>query len=225
MELKKSSKANLEKKKGIFLQLGLIAAIGIVIVMFEWTFYAKSENTLGELGDITVEEEIIPITRQEDIKPPPPPPSQVVEVLNIVEDDVEIENELEIEDSEADEEMEVEIVEIEEEEESEEVLPFAVIEDKPEFPGGDEALMKFLQSETKYPVIARENGIEGRVFVEFVIEKDGSVSDVKIKRGVDALLDQEAIRVVNSMPKWKPGKQRGKPVRVQYLVPLNFKLS
>lgn len=225
MEPKKSTKADLENKKIIFFQVGLILVLGFVLIAFEWANTEERVASLGELGDMQIEEEIIPITRQEEIKPPPPPPPQAVEVLNIVDDEEEIVEELEIEDTEANEETEVEIVEFEVEEEVEEVLPFAVIEDKPVFPGGDAELLKYLATETQYPVIARENGIEGKVFVSFVIDKDGSVTDVKILRGVDPYLDKEAMRVVRSMPNWKPGKQRGKSVKVQYQLPLNFRLN
>ncbi|PLX07135.1 MAG: energy transducer TonB [Marinilabiliales bacterium] len=225
MKSKKTKKADLENKRGIFFQIGLIAVLGIVLLAFEWTNTEERVASLGELGDMEIEEEIIPITRQEEIKPPPPPPPQAVEVINIVEDDTEIEEELEIEDTEIEEDTEVEIVEIEEEEEVDEILPFAIIEDKPGFPGGDAELFKYLQSSIQYPVIARENNIEGRVFVSFVIGKDGSVTDVKILRGVDPYLDKEAERVVKAMPKWKPGKQRGKPVKVQYQIPINFRLN
>lgn len=224
MEVKKSPKADLEKKKGMFLYTGIVITLSLVLLMFEWSQGDNDNSGFGE-GDIVMEEEdIIPITRQE-LKPPPPPPPQVTEVLQIVEDDEEIEEEIEIEDSEADEETEYEVVEVEEEEESDEVFQFAVIEDKPEFPGGMPALMKYLAKNTKYPPIANENGISGKVYVQFVIGKDGSVSNVEIMRGRDPYLDKEAIRVVKSLPDWKPGKQRGKPVKVSYIVPINFTLN
>ncbi|MBN2669414.1 MAG: energy transducer TonB [Bacteroidales bacterium] len=223
MELKKSPQADLDRNKSLFTLIGLVVVLGIVLTAFEYRASNDNIASLGELGDMAIEEEITPITRQEEIKPPPPPKPQVVEILEIVEDDVEIEDELEIEDSEADETTEVEVVEIEEEE-SDEVFQFAVIEDKPEFPGGMEALQKYLGSNTKFPEIAKENNIQGRVFVKFVIDKKGKVTDVEIARGVDPYLDKEALRVVKSMPDWAPGKQRGKPVKVSYIVPINFKL-
>lgn len=227
MELKKSPKANLENKKSIFFQVGLLTVLAIVLIAFEWHTQKGGVGTLGELGDIVIEEEIIPITRQEITPPPPPPPQQVIEELNIVEDDEEIEEELEMEDTEADQETEVEVVEIvQEEEEIDEVFNFYVLEDKPEFPGGGEAaLLQWIAKNTEYPEIAKENQIQGRVFVGFVIGKDGSVSDVKILRGVDPYLDKEAKRVVEAMPNWKPGKQRGKPVKVSFQVPINFRLQ
>lgn len=223
MELKKNPKADLEKSRSIFLQIGFLFVLSIVFIAFEWTSSDEQTNSLGELGDIEIEEEIIPITRQQDTPPPPPPPKAIAEEILIVENDTEIEEELEIEDTEADEDTEIEIV-VEEEEESDEVFMFAVIEDKPQFPGGDRALLTFLGTETKYPPIAKNEEIQGKVYVGFVIDKDGSVKDVSILRGVHPLLDNEAKRVVAKMPKWTPGKQRGKAVKVSYMVPINFKL-
>ena len=224
MELKKSERADLEKKKLIFLSTGIVIALSVVLLAFEWSPSEKSDSGLKIEEGLAAEDDIIPITRQQ-VTPPPPPPPQVTEVLQIVEDDEEIEDEIEIEDSEADEETEVEIVEVEEEEEVDEVFQFAVIEDKPEFPGGMTELLKYLAKNTKYPEIAKENGISGRVYVQFVIGKSGAVSNVKIMRGRDPYLDKEAVRVVKTLPKWKPGKQRGKAVKVSYVVPINFKLQ
>ncbi|MFW5774595.1 MAG: energy transducer TonB, partial [Tangfeifania sp.] len=174
-----------------------------------------------------VEEEIIPITREPKVKPPPPPP-QVVEVLNIVENDIEIDEELKIEDSEANEETIIDIQPVlesneEEEEPEDEIFYFA--EDPAEFPGGDRALYKYINDAVKYPVIAQENGIQGKVYVKFVVNERGSVSDAQILRGVDQSLNQEALRVINSLPNFKPGKQRGKPVKVYYNAVINFQLQ
>ena len=165
-------------------------------------------------------------TTQETTPPPPPPPVQEVEVLNVVEDDVETES-IEI-NTEDDKDVEVVIaapVEAPVEEEEEEVV-FVVVETMPEFPGGQQALFKYLSENVKYPVIAQENGIQGRVICQFVVNKDGSIVEVEVVRsGGDASLDKEAVRVIKSMPKWKPGKQRGKAVRVKYTVPVNFRLQ
>lgn len=228
MELKKSPKADLENKRNIFLMLGLVLSLGIILVAFEWTTKPSQTSSLGSVQSQEVEEEIIPITRQEEIKPPPPPPPpKVIEVLNIVDDDVEIEDELEIEDSEADDETIIDLppVTLADEEEEDDTQVFFIVEDMPEFPGGELALRKFIANSIKYPVIAQENGIEGKVYVTFVVDKDGSVSDAKIARGVDPSIDKEALRVVSNLPRWKPGKQRGKPVRVSYTVPINFVLQ
>ncbi|VAW30447.1 putative TonB-dependent receptor [hydrothermal vent metagenome] len=228
MELKKSPKADLETKRNIFLMLGLVISLGIILVAFEWTTKPSQTSSLGSVQSQEIDEEIIPITRQEEIKPPPPPPPpKVIEVLNIVDDDVDIEDELEIEDSEADDETIIDLppVVLADEEEEDDTQVFFIVEDMPEFPGGELALRKFIANSIKYPVIAQENGIEGKVYVTFVVDKDGSVSNAKIARGVDPSIDKEALRVVSNLPRWKPGKQRGKPVRVSYTVPINFVLQ
>jgi protein TonB len=217
MEPKKNPEVNLERKKGLFFQIGLVLALVIVLGAFEWKSYEKVAYNLGQLSMDDLEEEIIPITKQE-VKPPPPPPPPP-EVIEIVEDEVEIENEIEIEDTESDEDEEIEI----EEEDDEEF--FMVVENMPEFPGGDLGLMKYIQKHVKYPAIAKEYNITGKVYVSFIVDKSGSVTNVKIVRGVDKNLDAEAMRVVKSLPKYKPGKQRGKSVRVMFTIPINFTLN
>lgn len=217
MEPKKNPDISLEKKKGLFFQIGLVITLVIVLGAFEWKSYDKVAYNLGQLNLDDLEEEIIPITKQE-VKPPPPPPPPP-EVIEIVEDDVEIEDEIEIEDTESDEDVEIEI----EEEDDEEF--FMVVENMPEFPGGDLGLMKYIQKNVKYPPIAKQYNITGKVYVSFIVEKSGYVSNVKVVRGVDKNLDAEAVRVVNSLPKYKPGKQRGKPARVMFTIPINFTLN
>ena len=217
MEPKKNPEISLEKKSGLFFQIGLTLALVIVLVAFEWKSYEKVDYNLGQLNLDDMEEEIIPITKQE-LKPPPPPPPPP-EVIEIVEDDIEIEDELEIEDTESDEDEEIEI----EEEDDDEF--FMVVENMPEFPGGDLGLMKYIQKNVKYPPIAKEYNITGKVYVSFIVDKSGSVTNVKIVRGVDKNLDAEALRVVKSLPKYKPGKQRGKAVRVMFTIPINFTLN
>ncbi|MRT91605.1 energy transducer TonB [Ancylomarina sp. 16SWW S1-10-2] len=227
MEVKKSQKADLENKRGLFLEIGLALTLALVFLAFEWRVDTSEAGVLVAEQEVQAEEEIIPITRQEPIKPPPPPPPapKVADVLNIVDNDEEIDDELEIEDSEADMDEEVEIQIVEEAEEEDEQQVFVIVEDMPEFPGGDIELQKWINSSVKYPVIAQENGITGRVYVGFVVNKVGQVENVKIMRGVDPSLDKEALRVINKMPKWKPGKQRGKAVKVSYTVPINFQLQ
>ena len=226
MQLKKSPKASLEDKKLVYVLMGLILVLSICYVAFEWT---EKEVTKYEVTEdlAFIDEEIdIQQTTQETPPPPPPPAPQEVEVLNVVEDDVEVE-EIEI-NTEDDKDVEVVIappVEAPVEEEEEEVI-FMVVESMPEFPGGQQALFKYLAENVKYPVIAQENGIQGRVICQFVVNKDGSIVDVvAVRSSGEASLDKEAIRVIKSMPKWKPGKQRGKPVRVKYTVPVNFRLQ
>jgi len=213
---KKNPKISLENKKAMFFQIGLAITLIVVLIAFEWKSYDKSNYNFGDLNLDDMEEEIIPITRQE-VKPPPPPPPPP-EIIEIVEDEVEIEKELEIEETETDED---EIVEIEEDDEE----FFMVVENMPEFPGGDLGLMKFIQKNVKYPAIAKEYNITGKVYVSFIVDKLGKVTNVKIVRGVDKNLDAEALRVVSLLPKYKPGKQRGKSVRVMFTIPINFTLN
>ena len=226
MQLKKNPQASLEDKKLTYVLIGLVFVLSICYVAFEWT---EKEVTKYEVTDTEFffEEEIdIQQTTQETPPPPPPPAVQEVEVLNVVEDDVETET-IEI-NTEDDKDVEVVIappVEAPVEEEEEEVI-FVVVESMPEFPGGQQALFKYLAENVKYPVIAQENGIQGRVICQFVVNKDGSIVDVvAVRSSGEPSLDKEAIRVIQSMPKWKPGKQRGKPVRVKYTVPVNFRLQ
>ncbi len=226
MQVKKSEKASLEKDKLVYVLMGLVFTLSLVFVALEWT---EREVTKYEVQDtdFLIEEEIdIQQTSQETPPPPPPPAVQEVEVLNVVEDNVETES-IEV-NTEDDKEAEVVIaapVEAPVEEEEEEVV-FVIVESMPEFPGGQQALFKYLSENVKYPVIAQENGIQGRVICQFVVNKDGSIVDVEVVRsGGDPSLDKEAVRVIKSMPKWKPGKQRGKAVRVKYTVPVNFKLQ
>ncbi len=226
MELKKNPKVDLRRYSGLFLEIGFVVALCAVLGAFSYTVHEKNTAGFGELEDIVPEEEIIPITRQQEITPPPPPEvPKIAEVINIVEDDVEIDDELDIADVEADQDTEVTIVEMAEEEEEEEETVFMIVENMPEFPGGDLALRKYISENVKYPEIAKENGLSGKVFVAFVINQRGEVENVKIARGVDPALDKEAIRVVQNLPKWKPGSQRGKPVKVSYTVPINFQLN
>ncbi|RLD72104.1 MAG: energy transducer TonB [Bacteroidetes bacterium] len=226
MELKKNPKSDLEQWKTMFFQIGLIVSLGAILVAFSVTQKKSAIDELARLNDTEFEDEDIPVTRQE--QPPelkPPPPQQVVEVLNIVDDETEIEDELEVEDAEADEDTQVEIVEIEEDEEDEEAQIFFIVEKMPVFPGGELGLRKYIATHVKYPNIARENGIEGKVYIRFCVTSSGTVEKVSIARGVDPILDKEGVRVVRALPKWKPGEQRGKKVNVWYTVPINFQLQ
>lgn len=221
MEPKKNPKVDLEQKKGVFFQIGLAVALALVLIAFEWKSYERENASLGELNLDLIEEEIIPITQQE-VKPPPPPPPVAIEI-NIVEDEEEVED-VEIQDSEATETTVVEVVEQQEEVLVEQEI-FTIVEDMPSFPGGEEALFKYLGSEIKYPQMAKEAGIQGTVYVTFVIGPDGKVKDIKVLRGIKGGCDEEAIRVVKKMPAWKAGKQRGKAVPVQYNLPIKFTLK
>jgi protein TonB len=227
MELKKSPKADLESKRKIFIELGLVISLLICLYGFESDSKVNQVKDLGALESQAVEEILIPIVKEEKKEALPPPP-KVVELFEIVDNDTEVIEDLKIVDSEADSKTAI-YAEMHKTDAPEESVDDAVIfvapEEKPEFPGGDAALLKFLSLNIKYPAIAIETGITGKVTVNFVVNKDGSVTDAKILRSVDPALDKEAIRVVYSMPKWKPGKQSGRPVRVSYSVPINFKLQ
>lgn len=225
MESKKSPKADLESKKIIFTQLGLILALAIILLAFEWKSYDKTVEGFGERIVEDIPEEIIPITEQK-VKPPPPPPPKKVVQINIVDDEVEVEDDLLI-DVEANDETEIEeYIPIEVEEEVVEEAPiFTVVESMPEFKGGMQKLYEYLGNNIKYPVMAKESGIQGKVYVTFVVERDGSITDVRVLRGIGGGCDEEAVRVVQSMPNWTPGMQRGKPVRVQYNLPVRFTLQ
>lgn len=231
MEVKKSPKADLEGGIGMSILMGMIVGLAVLFVGFEWSTKDVQVVTADEgVADIIAEEEI-EITRPENTPPPPPPPPApaVTEALNVVDDDVELEQQ-DIISSEDDasaaqtETFVAPVVEEEEEEESAQQI-FTVVEKQPEFPGGTAELFKYLSKAIKYPVIAQENGIQGRVVCSFVVNRDGSIVDIQVMRGVDPSLDKEAVRVISEMPKWKPGEQRGKPVRVRFILPVQFRLQ
>lgn len=226
MERKKSEKADLEKKKSLFLEIGYVIALALVLLGFEYTKADVSVKSLGELQDLSGEEEIIPITRQELQKPvTPPKPQKVVLELNIVEDDVELEDDLIIEDFEASQDDEIQIIAMAEEEE-EDAEVFYIVEDMPLFQGeGLEAFRNYIQGSIKYPPIAMENGISGTVYVNFVVNTKGEIAQITIVRGVDASLDNEVVRALKAAPKWTPGMQRGKPVNVSMAIPVKFILQ
>ena len=229
MEVKKNDNVNLEKRKGIFFQLGMITALAACLIAFEWTTGERGDNPFDTGNDEIIEEDIIPITEMEQQQPEIPPEiPKVAEIFEIVEDDVVIENEILFEDDETSFDDEVQMYEFvvtdEVEEEEEEI--FVVVEDMPTFRGGDvNKFREWVQNRVKYPQIAAENGIQGKVFIMFVVEPDGSVSNVQVTRGVDPALDNEAIQVVQDSPKWAPGRQRGAPVRVRFSITVNFQLQ
>ncbi|WP_297272859.1 energy transducer TonB [uncultured Bacteroides sp.] len=230
MEVKKTPKADLENKKSTWLLVGYVIVLAFMFIAFEWTERDVKIDTSQAVTDLVFEEEIeIPITEQPEQLPPPPQEApSIAETLTIVDDDTEVEETEIASTEETGEAMEIKYVAptVEEEEDPEEQTIFEVVEQMPEYPnGGMAGLMQFLSKNIKYPTIAQENGTQGRVTVQFVVNKDGSIVDAKVLRGVDPYLDKEALRVINSMPKWKPGMQRGKPVRVKYTVPVMFRLQ
>ena len=228
MEIKKTPKADLENKKSTWLLVGYVIVLAFMFVAFEWTNRDIKIDTSQAITDLVFEEEIIPITEQpEQVAPPPPEAPSIAETLTIVDDDADVEETTIATSEETNQAVEIKYVPVAvEEEEPEEQTIFEVVEQMPEFPnGGMAGLMQYLSKNIKYPTIAQENGTQGRVTVQFVVNRDGSIVDAKVLRGVDPYLDKEAIRVISSMPKWKPGMQRGKAVRVKYTVPVMFRLQ
>ncbi len=225
MEIRKNPKVDLESKKTLFFEIGLIISLLLVLGAFSIKSYDKRTVDIMTVQADDAPEEIIPITEQK-VKPPPPPPPKQVTQIKIVDDDVEVDDDLDIDvNANDDTEFEEYVPPEEEEEEVEEQPIFTVVESMPEFPGGRAALMKYLAEHIKYPPYAKEAGIQGRVFINFVVEKDGSITNVKVLRGIGGGCDEEAVRVVKNMPKWKPGMQRGKPVRVSFNLPVKFTLQ
>lgn len=237
MELKKSPEADLENKKLTFFLVGLFLALSFVYIVIEWKTYDRTLANLGDLDVVLDEEEVI-VTQREQ-KPPPPPPPQ--DIINVVEDKVELKEELVMESTETSQTEEIKPIEVVEEE-VDEIFSFAIVENKPIFPGcekekDEEArsncfqlkIQQHIARNFKYPEIARQLGIQGKVFVTFVIEKDGTVSNVTVARGVDPNLDQAAIDAVKSLnnlnPKIQPAKQRGKPVKMSFTIPVNARLQ
>ena len=228
---RKTPKADLENKRSSWRALGFIASLSIILVALSWTSYDVAIRQALNFEADLLEDEEIPVNVV--TPPPPPPPPQQTTVIEIVDDEEEIEEELEIEDIELDEDTEIDI--IEDDEELEDDTPFFSAEYMPGLgPCKDELdkdkrhqctqmeIIKYVSKNTKYPPIAKDAGIQGTVYVYFVVGKDGNVRDVKILREVDPRLDKEAKRVVESLPKFEPGRQQGKNVSVQYTIPVKF---
>lgn len=229
MQVKKTQKADLERNRGLFLQIGLVMVLSIVLIAFEWTTRPDRGNQDKLVAETTFEVEEMQVTRREEQpKPEPEQQQKVTEILNIVEDDVDIDDDFDF-DVEANASTEFEFTgfvdEMEEEFAEEEV--FYIVEDMPTFNGGDPAVefRKYIAQNLRYPEIAAENGISGRVIVQFAVNKTGRVVDAVVVAGVDPALDKEAIRVVMASPPWSPGKQRGKAVKVLFTFPINFVLQ
>ncbi len=229
MEAKKTPKADLEKRRGLYLEIGLVVILALALVAFNIKSYDKEVKEVNtRVAQSEIDAEVLN-TPPEELPPPPPPEQEIVATdLKVVENDEQPINEVGLinADDNANKAQETFVkVEVKEEEEVVEEEVFLVVEDDPEFPGGLSALSQYLASNIKYPQLAKENNITGKVFVSFVVEKDGSVGQVKILRDIGGGCGAEAVRVVKSMPKWKPGKQRGKPVRTQFNLPVDFSLN
>jgi protein TonB len=224
MEAKKNPEVDLSKKTGLFLNIGLVLSLALTIMAFEWKFYDEGDLVdLGQVNDQFEETMEIPQTEQ---PPPPPPKIQQPEIIE-VPDEEEIEEEIEVDlDVEITEETVVEEIVFDdepEEEEAEEI--FTIVEDQPAPKGGMAAFYEYVGKNLKYPAQARRMGIEGKVFVQFIVDKDGSITEVQAIKGIGAGCDEEAIRVLKNAPKWSPGKQRGRPVKVRMILPITFKLG
>ena len=230
MEVKKSPKADLERSKALNTLMGFVVGLAIVFVGFEWsTRDVMVVKESDQVQDIIAEEEV-EITRPENTPPPPPPPPApvVTEVLNVVEDDVELEQQDILTSEDTQEAAQTAVytppAAVEEEEEEAAQQIFTVVEEMPEFPGGMNELLKYLAKSIKYPVIAQENGISGRVVLSFVIEKDGTLTNIEVLQAPDRSLSEEAVRVLETSPKWEPGMQSNKAVRVKYTLPVDFQI-
>jgi protein TonB len=229
MEAKKSPKADLENKKTLFLQIGFVIALVLCLLAFNWTTGQKNDSVFEGMTEQAIEEEQIPVTEELPPEQAPPPEVTVTDLFEIVQDDVVLTNEVSFEDDETTEDKVVEIyapVSLQAEEEATEEEVFVIVEDMPKFKGGDiNKFREWVQKRVRYPEIAAENGIQGRVYITFVVETSGLVSNVSVTRSVDALLDEAAKEAVEASPKWDPGMQRGRPVRVRYSIPIIFQIE
>ena len=229
MEIKKSEKASMDNKRFLFTEIGMVIALLIVWGAFRYTSREKKVATLEADQTVVEVEDMVPITEE---TPPPPEAAPKIPILSdqidIVDDNIKVDDSMfqNIEDSNEGFEI-MDYIESAPEEETieEEAIPFQLVEEKPSFNGGDaNEFSKWVNSRLVYPEIAKENGVQGRVTLQFTVNADGSVSNVKVLRGVDSSLDKEAVRVVSSSPKWKPGKQRDRAVKVTYTFPVIFQL-
>ena len=232
MQPKKNPKADLNKNRNLYFVMGLTLVLGVTWGAIEYKTYEKVFD-LAALDMLEDDDEDIPITEQ--LKTPPPPPPPAPEVIEVVEDEEEVEETV-IESTETDQD-EIIIEEIEVEEEFDDIdVPFAVIEDVPIFPGCEsvaksqrracfqEQMNKHIRRNFRYPEIAQEMGIQGRVYVNFIIAKDGSITNIRM-RGPDKNLENEAQRIISRLPQMTPGKQRGRAVRVPFSIPITFRLQ
>lgn len=234
MEPKKNPKADLRRNSGLYFVFGLALVMALVYAALEWKTYDKGNEYDISLNVEDQLDEEVPMTEQIKTPPPPPPPA-APEVIEVVEDEEEVEETV-IESTETSQEEEIiEIEEVEVEEVEEDIdVPFAVIEDVPVFPGCESAsdkracfnekMQQHIRKNFRYPEIAQEMGIQGRVNVMFTIQKDGSIGNIRY-RGPDKNLEAEALRIIERLPKMTPGKQRGRPVRVPFSIPITFKLQ
>lgn len=220
--LKKYPEYDLKNYRSVFFRIGLVFAISLTIVAFSYTTYDKHVEIKGDLllpEEIEIEP---PITKRE---PPPPPPPPIVDIKIKPPDEI-IDDDIKFETVEIDQDFNVDLVDVSMPDENliEDDAPVTIAEEMPVFPGGDKALLKYLAA-TPYPSLAKDNWIEGTVYVKFVVDKNGDVTDVAVARGSEKILNKAAVAHIKQMPRWAPGKQRGKPVNVQFVVPIRFELK
>ncbi|MBN1338780.1 MAG: energy transducer TonB [Bacteroidales bacterium] len=228
MKAKSSNKANLEKKRFLFFQAGMALSLAAVLAAFEWATPDTGDFGVSARGDWMIIEESIPVTVQRMERPAPPPMQRSETVLNVVADDQEDDDVvINIENDDDVINLDTSWFEpwVEPEPDDDNDMIFSVVEEMPEFVGGLPALMKFLGDNVKYPGDARQAGISGKVYVGFVVFKDGKIGNVTLKRGIGGGCDEEAVRVIRNMPAWKPGKQREVPVNVEFVIPIVFQLK
>lgn len=221
MEPKKDPSVDVEKRRTLFLTTSFLVALGIVLAGLEWKMIEIDKKKKTELELNTMEEQMVQPTQPK--KPPKKQPKKTEEV-EVVEEEEDIENELTMTDMDIDENTELEFEGGGEEKAKEDKI-FAVVEEDPTFPGGEQKMMKYIQEHVNYPDMAKEMDVQGTVYVKFVVEKDGSITNIQVLQGIGSGCDKEAKRVVRNMPKWDPGEQRGRPVRVHIRVPIRFQLD
>lgn len=221
MQPKKTEKANIDKNIGKYFLVGLAVSIALVITAFEWRFFDQQSKELTSDLEIEEDEMVADVTQQKKRKPPPPAPPEI----EIVEDDVDVdEDQPDIKEVDMDQNTAMNLPEGKEEAKEDDKI-FMVVEDSPTFPGGEGEMMRYISNNIEYPQMEKENGIEGQVVVNFVVNEDGSISNIKILKGITKGLNEEAKRVIKTMPKWEPGEQRGKPVKVRVNLPIRFSLN
>ncbi len=221
MNKKKHDKVNLEKKRGVFLQLGLIISTLLVLVVFEWSTPIENEGISYRIDNIEIETDLVAVKRQKEIKPPMP---KHFSKIQLVPNNQEVEEDFQLHNPEIEPNEKI-VITIPQELPEEEEIPLVFISPiMPEFPGGTKGLQTYIAKNINYPQQAIDEDIQGKVFVRFIINEKGLIEDESVIRSIHPLLDREALRVVKSFPKWKPGMQNGKAVKVWYTVPIVFRI-
>ncbi|MBW6497139.1 MAG: TonB family protein [Bacteroidales bacterium] len=224
MHAKKVPHKNLERFKGTFFQIGLILSLAFIFFAFQWKTFNRYEKILPHGTVISPDVDLIPVTIP---KPPPPPPTDLAQI-DIVKNDDPVDVPDLVINTGSDILVEVPVLQQlppKPEEPADPYQIFIAVEKMPEFPGGGRALIEYLSKNVKYPRLAQEAGIRGTVYVGFVVEPDGSISNLKVLRGIGGGCDEEAIRVFSTMPRWQPGMQSGRAVRVSFSASITFRLQ